>query len=95
MTFHDEKTFELETFVTDTKANTAASATATDEVFCVAALQEGDVKNSTADQLVRDWAFWLKYVYGYQAYDDELYIGYDDTTDYGDGYAAKGFYDDI
>ena len=93
--FHDEQTFQLETFVTDTKANTAAAATATNDAFCHAALVEDEIKNASADQLVRDWAFWLKYVYGYQAYDDDQYEGYDDTADYGDGYAAKGFHDEL
>ena len=93
--FHDEQTFQLETFVTETKANTAAAATATNDAFCHAALVEDEIKNASADQLVRDWAFWLKYVYGYQAYDEDAYEGYDDTADYGDGYAAKGFYDEL
>ena len=93
--FHDEQTFQLETFLTETQANSAAAATATNDAFCGAALAEGDLKEANADVLVQDWAFWLKYVYGYQAYNDDLYAVYDDTVDYGDGYAANGFYDEL
>jgi len=34
------------------------------------------------DHLVEVWAYWLKYVYGYQGYATSLYHNYDDTADY-------------
>ena len=54
-------------------------------VFCDAALAQEAVKNAKADMLEKDWAYWLKYVYGYQGYEPSLYDDYDHAADYGDG----------
>lgn len=41
--------------------------------------------------MTRDWAFWLKYLYGYQGYETSLYLSYDDTADYSSGLGPKSF----
>ena len=30
----------------------------------------------------KDWAYWIKYLFGYQGYDTSLFADYDDTVDY-------------
>jgi hypothetical protein len=41
--------------------------------------------------VTKNWAFWLKYLYGYAGYETSLYLGYDDTVDYSDGLGPDGF----
>ena len=36
-----------------------------DDAFCDAALAEGEAKIEYADQLTLEWAYWLRYIYGY------------------------------
>merc|ERR1712228_526100 len=43
---------------------------------------EEAAKNAYLDDLVRRWAYWLKYVWGYSGYESSLYAHYDDTIDY-------------
>ena len=39
----------------------------------------------TCDGILKNWAYWLKYVYGFDQYEPEMYAEYDDTADYSDG----------
>ena len=62
-----------------------------DDSFHAGSDAENAAKNATMDQLVKDWAYWLKYVWGYSGYDTSLYAEYDDTVDYSnDTFAYAG-----
>merc|ERR1712232_289275 len=37
------------------------------------------------DDMTQDWAYWIKYLFGYSGYDTSLYADYDDTFDYSHG----------
>merc|ERR1712226_1063815 len=58
---------------------------ATADAFFAAAEAEEAAKNAFLDQTAKDWAYWLKYLWGYTGYDTALYADYDDTADYSAG----------
>merc|ERR1712076_135173 len=72
-------------FNADLEAATAAAAAATNDAFFAAAEAEEAAKNAFLDQTAKDWAYWLKYLWGYTGYDTSLYADYDDTADYSHG----------
>ena len=78
-------------FVEALLASTAARAAEINAQYAADADAELVAKNATADDVVRDWAFWLKYLYGYQGYETSLYLSYDDTVDYSAGLGPKSF----
>ena len=50
------------------------------------------------DADLQQWAYWLKYVYGYQGYDQSIYQDFDPSQDYSDifGYpSGDGAYSDL
>lgn len=63
-------------------ADTADAGQAIHDDFAAGADAENSAKNATMDALVKDWAYWLKYVWGYSGYHASLYAAYDDTIDY-------------
>lgn len=67
------------------QADTAAAAAAIDAQFSADADAEHAAKNAAMDQLTEDWAYWLKYQWGFSGYDTALYANYDDTVDYSRG----------
>ena len=67
------------------QADTAATGAAINSQFSADAEAENAAKNANADQLTEDWAYWLKYVWGFSGYDTALYANYDDTVDYSRG----------
>ena len=67
------------------QADTAATGAAINNQFSADAEAENAAKNANADQLTEDWAYWLKYVWGFSGYDTALYANYDDTVDYSRG----------
>ena len=73
-------------------ASQEASA-ATNDKLAAAADAENDGKNAFADQMEKDWAYWIKYLWGYSGYDTALYADYDDTVDYSHG--GVGTYTDV
>merc|ERR1712060_864393 len=52
------------------------------DAFSYAANKENAEKNAWLDQLRTDWAYWMRYVYGYSGYEATFYNSYDDTVDY-------------
>merc|ERR1712228_1099975 len=66
----------------DLEQATAAAAAAINAQFAADADAEEAAKNAYLDDLVRRWAYWLKYVWGYSGYESSLYAHYDDTVDY-------------
>merc|ERR1712226_1822375 len=75
-------------------ADSAAAAGDMFDQFVADTEAENAAKNATMDQLVMDWAYWMKYLWGYAGYDTALYANYDDTRDYslgrGDGFGVGG-----
>jgi hypothetical protein len=55
---------------------------AVNDDFADAVAAEVAGKEGFAAQVEQDWAFWLKYIYGYQGYDSAVYADYDDTANY-------------
>jgi hypothetical protein len=50
------------------------------------------------DADLQQWAYWLKYVYGYQGYDQSIYQDFDPSQDYSDIYgypSGDGAYSDL
>ena len=78
-------------FVKGLLADTAASGAAINDQYTADSNAELAAKNATADEVTKNWAFWLKYLYGYAGYETSLYLGYDDTVDYSDGLGPDGF----
>merc|ERR1719189_968514 len=72
-------------FVAELRASTAAAAAAINALFCDRAIEQDDLKNDTADQIVQDFAYWLKYLYGYTGFETSIYHDYDATINYGAG----------
>ena len=75
----------LNDFVDTLTAETAAAGAATNAAFAKGVDDEVAAKNASNDQLEKDWAFWLKYLYGYSGYETSMYADYDDTVDYTKG----------
>merc|ERR1712151_804791 len=69
-------------FNVDLRAATAAAGAAINDTFAANADAENAAKNAFLDQMHQDWAYWLKYLWGYSGYDTALYADYDDTGDY-------------
>ena len=92
--FHAYHQHGLNTFITNLKAHTSASATATNMFFMESALHEDAIKIANADALVITWAYWLKYIYSYEGYETSLYLNYDPFHDYGDGYSSDEYVGD-
>jgi len=63
-------------------ADTNDTAEEMRSVFNDNADAENAAKNAAMDQLTKDWAYFLKYLFGYSGYDSSYYNGYDDTVDY-------------
>jgi len=80
-------------FNADLLAATAAAAADINDAFAASADSEEAAKNAFLDQMNQDWAYWLKYLWGYTGYDTALYADYDDTVDYSHG--GSGTYTDI
>jgi len=54
--------------------------------------------NENMDTVLQNWAYWLKYTYGYQGYEQSLYQDFDPTQNYSDimGYpSGDGAYSDL
>ena len=54
--------------------------------------------NGAMDTVLRNWAYWLKYTYGYQGYETSIYQDFDPTQNYSDimGYpSGDGAYSDL
>ena len=54
--------------------------------------------NENMDTVVRNWAYWLKYFYGFQGYETSIYQDFDPSRDYTDimGYpSGDGAYPDL
>ena len=54
--------------------------------------------NENMDTALQNWAYWLKYTYGYQGYEQSLYQDFDPTQNYSDimGYpSGDGAYSDL
>ena len=66
-------------------ADSAATAGDMFDQFVADTEAENAAKNAAMDQLVMDWAYWMKYLWGYAGYDTALYANYDDTRDYSQG----------
>ena len=66
-------------------ADTAAAAAVINDRFHGRADAELAAKNATADGIVQDFAYWLKYLYGYTGFETSIYHDYDDTINYGAG----------
>lgn len=66
-----------------------AAATATRDAFAAGADALEAAKNAFADALVQEWAYWLKFIFGYAGYHTSLYYDYNDITDYGAGYDTE------
>jgi hypothetical protein len=75
----------MEQFHDELEAASAAAAAATNDAFNAAADAENDAKNTFLDDMSKDWAYWIKYLFGYSGYDTALYADYDDTFDYSHG----------
>ena len=87
-------------FVAALTAETADAAAVINADFNGKADEQLKLKNDAADQTAEDWAFWLKYLYGYSGYDKNIYRTYDDTIDYDRGFTlsyqqADGAYLDL
>jgi uncharacterized coiled-coil protein SlyX len=79
---NDSELRSLETSNDNLYYDTAATAEGMLESFFDDASDENDAKNAAMDQLTKDWAYNLKYLFGYTGYDSALYADYDDTVDY-------------
>jgi len=75
----------LQSSVDALRADTAAAAAVVNDRFAARADAEEVAKNVTADQIVQDFAFWLKYLYGYTGFETSIYRDYDATINYGLG----------
>lgn len=71
------------------RAVAVARMTATRDTFAAGADALEAKKNAFADALVEEWAYWLKFIFGYQGYHTSLYYNYEDITDYGLGYDTE------
>jgi hypothetical protein len=91
--FNAAQAAHMAQFNADLRAATAAAGAATNDAFAAAADGEDDAKNAFLDQMRQDWAYWLKYLWGYSGYDTALYADYDDTADYSHG--GSGAYTDV
>ena len=54
------------------------------DAFNAAADAEEAGFNAAMDQVVRNWAYWLKYLYGFQGYETSIYQDFDPSQDYTD-----------
>jgi len=75
------------------EADTAATGADINDQFTSDSNAENAAKNAFLDAITEDWAYWLKYVWGYSGYDTSLYANYDDTVDYSRG--ADGSHTDL
>jgi hypothetical protein len=80
---HNQSTLEsMEHFNEDLELRTAAAAASINADFHRDSNEQDFLKNQYLDQLRRDWAYWLKYLFAYSGYETSLYAHYDDTVDY-------------
>ena len=75
----------MEQFHNELEAATAAAAAAINDSFNASAAAENNGKQVFLTDLSKDWAYWIKYLFGYSGYDTALYADYDDTFDYSHG----------
>lgn len=59
--------------------------------FTEAVAAEVEDKEGFAEGEIEAWAYWLKYIYGFQGYDSAVYADYDDTANYGAGYDSQNY----
>merc|ERR1719273_2366171 len=65
-------------------ARTAAQIGDRLAAFNAASDAEGAGFNAAMDTVVRNWAYWLKYLYGFQGYETSIYQDFDFGADYTD-----------
>lgn len=76
-------------FKAQVRADCVAAFTATRDEFAEGADYLEHAKNYFADALVEEWAYWLKFIFGYTGYHTSLYYNYEEYTDYGLGYDTE------
>lgn len=77
--YDNSANFELQTLADSSgteASNLAGDVQATNDGFATAANFELNGLNAFLDDLMRQWAWWLKQYYGYVEYDVSLYEGY-------------------
>jgi hypothetical protein len=85
-------------FAAATNTATAAAVGASLADFNAASDAEEAGFNATMDQTVQNWAYYLKYLFGYQGYETSIYQDFDFGADYTDimGYpSGDGAYSDL
>merc|ERR1739846_152288 len=75
---------ELQARTAQAVAATAAAVGASLAEFGAAADAEEAGFNATMDQTVQNWAYYLKYLFGYQGYETSIYQDFDFGADYTD-----------
>ena len=90
--------FAFDSFVAQTDRNTAAAIGALVEQFGANSDAEGAGFSAAMDQTIKNWAYYLKYVSGYQGYESSIFQDFDPSRDYTDimGYpSGDGAYSDL
>ena len=88
----------FDSFAAQTVAATTQATGASLADFEAAADAEEAGFNATMDQTVQNWAYYLKYLFGYQGYETSIYQDFDYGADYTDimGYpSGDGAYSDL
>ena len=80
--YTDAETAASNGFMLATKVAISILADGVDSLFGENADAVNQALNDTLDQMEKDWAFWLKYFYGYDGYETGIYKDYDDLADY-------------
>jgi hypothetical protein len=87
--FHDDESDDFADFAEDTLYYFEKDTQDVLDQFNADVSDEVDNKQAYVDQTTQDWAYWLKFIYGFQGYETSIYQFYDDTVDYGAGYAGN------
>ena len=88
----------FDAFVAQTDADTAAAIGALVDGFVANSDAEGAGFSAAMDQTTKNWAYYLKYVSGYQGYESSIFQDFDPSRDYTDimGYpSGDGAYSDL
>jgi hypothetical protein len=85
--FHSGESDDFADFAEDTLYYFEKDTGVVYDRFCGEVEDEIEAKQAYVDATTQNWAYWLKFIYGYQGYQTSLYQHYDDTVDYGAGFA--------